>query len=324
MDRRIYEIERLCATLQPKVVVKCLAYNQGRYIQDTLESFVNQKTDFNYVVIVHDDASTDNTKDIISRYAEKYPNLILPVFEEENQWSKHDDSLFRIVNRALLATGAPYVALCEGDDYWIDDNKLRKQVEFMDSHPKCMICFHAVKEIYEKSPSKNKVRAAVEPREYSGIEWYATRPSQTSSYFFRSEILNTKEIGEIYSKDSKFLAKDVPLLLSCAACGELWGLEDVMSVYRHNSGGWTAKERTDEETIKIIDSQLAYGIFGEDFKIQSRKFYQRECVQAFYANLKRRKLKMKYLAMSLKISVGGTLAQLYKVVNQHIHSQYKG
>lgn len=88
-----------------------------------------QQTDFCFEVIVHDDASTDGTANIIREYAEKYPNIIKPILERENQWSKKDGSLERIMNEH---THGKYIALCEGDDYWIDPYKLQKQVDIME------------------------------------------------------------------------------------------------------------------------------------------------------------------------------------------------
>ena len=105
---------------KPLVAIKCLVFNHEPYLRDCLEGFVMQQTDFPFVAIVHDDASTDHSADIIREYAAKYPDIILPIYETENQYSKHDGSLGRIMNTAVDATGAKYVAMCEGDDYWTD------------------------------------------------------------------------------------------------------------------------------------------------------------------------------------------------------------
>ena len=127
---------------QPLVAIRCITYNHGSYIRDALDGFVMQQTDFSFVAIVHDDASTDNTAAIIREYASRYPDIILPIYETENQYSKHDGSLRRIMNNACAATGAKYIALCEGDDYWTDPLKLQKQVDFLESHPDYSLCFH--------------------------------------------------------------------------------------------------------------------------------------------------------------------------------------
>ena len=120
---------------RPLVAIKCLAFNHGPYIRKCLEGFVMQKTNFPFIAIVHDDASTDNTPDIIREFAEKYPDIIKPIYEKENQYSKHDGSLRRIMDLAIGRTGCRYVALCEGDDYWTDPLKLQKQADFLESNP---------------------------------------------------------------------------------------------------------------------------------------------------------------------------------------------
>lgn len=113
------------------VTVRCITYNHESYIRQCLEGFVMQETTFSFEVIVHDDASTDGTAAIIREYAEKYPDIIRPIFEIENQYSKHDGSIKRILDEN---THGKYVTTCEGDDYWIDPLKLQKQVDFLEAH----------------------------------------------------------------------------------------------------------------------------------------------------------------------------------------------
>lgn len=129
----------------PLVAIKCLVYNHEPYLRDCLNGFVMQQTDFPFVAIVHDDASTDHSADIIREYAAAYPDIIRPIYETENQYSKGNGSLGRIMNAAIDATDAKYVAMCEGDDYWTDPRKLQKQVSFLETHPECVITSHRYK-----------------------------------------------------------------------------------------------------------------------------------------------------------------------------------
>ena len=119
------------------VSIRCLTYNHSGFIRQCLEGFVNQKTHFRFEAIVHDDASTDGTDEIIKEYAEKYPDIIKPIYESENQYSKKDGSLARIINAHLKGK---YVAMCEGDDFWTDPYKLQKQVDYLEAHPQCVMC----------------------------------------------------------------------------------------------------------------------------------------------------------------------------------------
>lgn len=123
------------------VAIRCLAFNHESCIRECLEGFVMQKTNFRFVAIVHDDASTDKTANIIREFEAKYPEIIKPIYEIENQYSKRDGSLGRIMNSAVEATGAKYFALCEGDDYWTDPYKLQKQVDYLDEHEDVGLCY---------------------------------------------------------------------------------------------------------------------------------------------------------------------------------------
>lgn len=123
------------------VAIKCAVYNHEPYLRDCLEGFVMQQTNFPFVAIVHDDASIDNSAAIIREYEAKYPDIIKPIYETENLYSKGDGSVDRIMNAAIEATGAKYIAMCEGDDYWTDPLKLQKQVDFMEANPECGLCY---------------------------------------------------------------------------------------------------------------------------------------------------------------------------------------
>lgn len=121
-----------------KVSIICAVYNHERYIRTALESFVSQKTTFPYEIIVHDDASTDESARIIQEYAECYPHLIKAILQTENQVSQHVSPVRDIM---IPQAKGKYIALCEGDDYWTDNDKLQKQFNYMESHPDCTFCF---------------------------------------------------------------------------------------------------------------------------------------------------------------------------------------
>ena len=135
------------------VAIKCLVYNHESYLRDCLDGFVMQKTNFRFVAIVHDDVSTDNSAAIIQEYAEKYPGIFCPIYETENQYSKGDGSLDRVLDEAINTTDAKYVATCEGDDYWIDPLKLQKQVDFLESHPDVGLCYTDYNQQYDSNPN---------------------------------------------------------------------------------------------------------------------------------------------------------------------------
>ena len=125
-----------------EVSVVCNAYNHEKYIRSALDGFVMQKTTFPFEVLVHDDASSDRTAEIIREYEIEYPDIIKPIYSTENQYSKNDGSLSRIQYGRVQGK---YIALCEGDDYWTDPLKLQKQYDLLESHPEIDICATAAK-----------------------------------------------------------------------------------------------------------------------------------------------------------------------------------
>lgn len=133
-------IDALPPERRPKVCISSITYNHAPFLAQTLEGFVMQQTDFPFVAVVHDDASTDGTADILRQYAERYPDIIFPIFERENQYSKPGGPLTLIMHLAQEATGAPYIAKCEGDDYWTSPHKLQLQADFLDTHPDYVMC----------------------------------------------------------------------------------------------------------------------------------------------------------------------------------------
>ena len=154
---------------KPLVTIRCITYNHEPYIRQCLDGFIMQKTNFRFEAIVHDDASTDGTADIIREYAEKYPEIIKPILQNENQYSKRDGSIRRILNEN---THGKYVALCEGDDYWIDPLKLQKQVDFMEKHEDYSMCFHNAYEIFEHKNVEKKLFSKIEDIDYTVVDIY--------------------------------------------------------------------------------------------------------------------------------------------------------
>lgn len=163
-------IEAICATEQqwdkndlPIVSIRCITYNHEPYIAQCLEGFVMQKTNFKFEAIVHDDASTDKTADVIRKYAEKYPDIIKPIYETENQYSKRDGSLRKIMDAHMRGK---YIALCEGDDYWIDPLKLQKQVDFLESNIEYGMCFTDFNIYYQEYGTFEKALFKTKPNIY--------------------------------------------------------------------------------------------------------------------------------------------------------------
>ena len=148
----------------PLVSIRCTTYNHEPYIRDAIEGFLMQETDFPFEIVIHDDASTDGTADIIREYEKRYPNLIKPIYQVENQYSKGGGGITRILNKKMRGE---YVAICEGDDYWTDPRKLQIQIDEMREYPECDICFHSATMAYQDNSRPGRVVG--KPRKESGI-----------------------------------------------------------------------------------------------------------------------------------------------------------
>lgn len=216
------------------VSVNCIAYNQKKYIKDCLDGIVMQKTTFRFEAIVHDDVSTDGTADVIKEYAQKYPNIIKPIFEKENQWSKNDGSLDRIM---LDACKGKYIAFCEGDDYWIDPYKLQKQVDILENDQACsMVCSRA----YYFSQAKHKYVAVNHCLTTSGYLNVKDIIRKDGPYITTCSIILRRFIVEALPDfHLKCHVGDYPLQIRCAMMGHVYYLDDVTCVYRiDNPNSW--------------------------------------------------------------------------------------
>ena len=221
------------------VAVWCITYNQKDFIKDALNGFVMQKTNFPFVVIVHDDKSTDGTTDIILEYAQKYPEIIIPVIETENQWSK--GGLKHIVNimNSHYRIGK-YIAFCEGDDYWTSPNKLQTQIDFLESHPEYSMCFHSAKKKYECNSIAWINCEHIEDKDYDATDLFVNWTVPTASVVCR------KEAMEFYANikgAERIQNYDIFIILSCAMTGKIRGISKQMSVYRIQGEGLTYNQK---------------------------------------------------------------------------------
>ena len=220
------------------VAIKCLVYNHEPYLRDCLGGFAMQKTNFRFVVVVHDDCSKDKSAAIIREYAEKYPDIIRPIYETENQYSKHDGSLKRIMSEALEATGAKYIAICEGDDYWTDPDKLQKQVDILEADETLMACCTNCSVVDKQSKTISAVRP--EPVVKDNKEGrYTLRDFFRDSHQYPtlSVVYRNSHVEEVRSKHAHttnaFLG-DWTLWICLLIYGDMYYLNEVTCAYRIN------------------------------------------------------------------------------------------
>lgn len=252
-----------------KLSICCITYNHEKFIRQALDGFIMQKTNFKYEVLIHDDASTDGTRKIIEEYASKYPEIIKPIYQTENKFSK-GIYVDQVYNWPRIQ--GEYVALCEGDDYWTDMYKLQKQVDFLDNHPDFTVCFHPVVVYWKDNFNDSTVFPSTELRfhktELSFEELLKHNFIQTNSVVYR---------WQLKGKENKFpkdiLPCDYFVHLLNAQNGKIGFLPEVMAVYRkHSAGIWAGCIVTDEWFKKCgIKHIRFYKIMEEYFHISKHK-----------------------------------------------------
>ena len=232
------------------VTIRCLTYNHEPYIRQCLEGFVIQKTSFRFEAIVHDDASTDGTATIIREYAERYPDIIKPIYETENQYSKHDGSIRRIMD---AHTHGKYVAICEGDEYWTDPYKLQKQVDFLESHPDYVMCSHRFDQYYEeecrfeKEQDESFQGADYDLKNLIGGKWL----TQTLTVLYRRSALDLQHY------ESYGMSMDIILFYALLKEGKGYCFPDVMGVYRYHKGGVWSEVSLNRRRLVEFKARLA-------------------------------------------------------------------
>jgi len=223
------------------VTVCCITYKHEDYIRQALDGFLMQKTNFKFKVFVGEDCGPDGTADIIREYAEKYPDIIVPFIREKNMGAQ--TNLIDLCNKA----NSPYIAFCEGDDFWIDEYKLQKQFDYMQTHEDVRMCYTRTEILapkdwhlnaYYKRGKDGKMiipECAPEFKKrpyYTVEEFLSVFPNHTSSAFYRWNY--DLEIPEWYFRG---IIGDIPMTIMQMGMGKAVYLSDVTSVYRRSDVG---------------------------------------------------------------------------------------
>jgi len=224
----------------PLVSIVCITYNQAPFIRETIDSFLMQKTKFDFEILIHDDASTDNTADILREYLIKDKRFIA-IFQTENKFSK---GINPGIEYLFPIARGKYIAVCEGDDYWTDPYKLQKQVEFLEANPDYSLSFHAAEHLNETSGCKKSHRYKCKNgfRSFTIIDviWKGGGFMTTNSIVFRTEY-----VSHLPEWVNKAPAGDYALSILLASKGKVGYLDTIMSVYRANvPESWSVRNRT--------------------------------------------------------------------------------
>ena len=239
----------------------CISFNQKDYIRDTIDGFLAQETEYCFEIIIHDDASTDGIRDILLDYEQKYPSIIKLIIQDENQYSKGR----RITPIAVSYASGEYIALCEGDDFWIDKQKLQKQIQIFIDDKNVSLVHTGVLDLVQKTGdvTESKIPSFSNTTEsLFGDNRIRTLTTMFPKCFFVDFFNENKE------EVDKWLLCDWPLWIYLSTKGEVYYIDNVTSVYRillESASHFTSKEKE----IKFTNSLYSM-LFYMDSKYSNR------------------------------------------------------
>lgn len=270
------------------VSICCLVYNHEKYLKKCLDGFVMQKTTFKFEVLIHDDASTDSSADIIREYEKKYPEIIKPIYQTENQYSKGVKISWTY---QFPRASGKYIAFCEGDDYWTDEKKLQKQFEALEKNKQSVLCVHKVRDVDEGGNMTSNCHPNIDIyKKLTKDEMVILLMSdkgyqfQTSSYFFKACILNDylNNIPE-FVKYSK--VGDWTYMMLAATKGDVIYINQEMSCYRCGSiGGWNDRLKSNDKYKEdiIISAIKSFHAYDEFTGNRYSNLIERKCLSEEY------------------------------------------
>lgn len=216
---------------QPVVSICCITYNHENYIEKALNGFLMQETDFPFEIVIHDDASTDNTANIIKDYEKNYPDLFRPIYQMKNQKSKYKSGMNPRFNYSRAK--GKYIALCDGDDYWTDPLKLQKQVDFLEGNEEVGIVHTKYKVLHEEKNEFEVHEKKIFSPSFSAFRNYLyTGDMRTMTVMFRSGFL--KDIQKLLDEGimTKMKYGDRTTFLTITSKSDIGYINEVTGVYR--------------------------------------------------------------------------------------------
>lgn len=235
---------------EPSVAIRCLVYNQEKYLRDCLDSIVMQQTSFPYFAVVHDDCSTDSSQKIIKEYANKYPEKIRPIFESHNCYSTDwEEADIKIQN---AYGNAKYIAVCEGDDFWTSPYKLQKQVDFLERNQDYEVCAHETTIHTEDGRNVKFSDFCVNLLVSTKKNKYTFKETLSGNIFHLSSLMYRNR-GPIIFPHWRYhiSAGDMILTRYLGSLGKTYRFDQSMSVYRWHDGSLTHSEKEYSSQLKF-------------------------------------------------------------------------
>lgn len=251
---------------EPLVSICVVTYNHEKFIAQCLDGLLMQQTDFPFEIIIGEDCSTDRTRQIVRQYEATHPGIIRPMYHQRNVGASRN-----LFEHVLSRTRGRYIAICDGDDYWTDPQKLQKQVDFLEQHPQCVLCFHRVKEVDKDDKFLQQQQTTDQPIFY-GWKDILHISIPTLSVLFRHCIDRYPE--EVYQVRSG----DTFLFGMLSRFGGAADMGFMGATYRVHSGGiYSGKSRVDQfrQTIHTRKLMLRSPFFNKEQLAELRKEVER-------------------------------------------------
>ncbi|MBQ3417886.1 MAG: glycosyltransferase [Ruminococcus sp.] len=227
---------------KPIISIICNAYNHEKYIAQALDSFLMQKVNVPFEILVHDDSSTDRTPEIIRKYEDRYPGLVKSILQKENQMSQ---GLSITVDIQLPRALGKYIAFCEGDDYWTNENKLQIQYDFMEEHPEYSICCHAYNMVDKDG---NLLEERRDFPEDCIVPMERLIGNQLEVPHFATMMVRKECLSGLGREFLGEHCSDMIIRLYCAAQKDIYFINQNMSCYRRfTESSWTVNVGQDKE-----------------------------------------------------------------------------
>lgn len=317
------------------VSIQCLTFNHEAYIRQCLDGFVMQKTNFRFEAIIHDDASTDGTADIVREYAEKYPDIIKPLFEVENRYSKNDGSLQRVMDEHSIGK---FIAICEGDDYWTDPYKLQKQVDVLEARSDCGIAFCKVGLVNKDGnkvaftiPFSNHINPGlITIKDFMDEEfYYGYWCFHTSSFLMRRDLYDDSEERKMFFR--RFPYGDMACVIWCLLHSNGYYIDELCGNYRVMSGGYGSTVRDNHDFAIKQESKLIQTLIFLD-NLTKGDYHKQIAMRILRANYKIDSFsghslwlfRPKYWKLVRIMKIKSIIAVLLKNVAPSFHSYLKG
>lgn len=253
------------------VSISCITYNHEKYIEKAINSFLEQKTNFKFEILIYDDASTDNTQNIIKEYQKKYPEIIKPILSRENKYSKGLRRVTYLYNHNRAR--GKYVAICEGDDYWIDEYKLQKQIDYMEKNKFCTLTFHNAIKLNDTTNmyEEKMIDTMIESKKMNAGEVLNLRFIPTASTIYKKSSMNNPPKWFFNS-----ITGDLSCNLIVSSRGYAYYFNEVMSVYRVGNcnslmGRWKLEQNSINKKVNHINGYIE--LLNNFDKFTNNKFF---------------------------------------------------